>query len=102
MLKRVFILLTILTMLVANSVSACALTSEEKDRQYNAAVMQLESYLSDYKNDTAELEAIYRSFSELRGYEQSKFLGYYVSVLIKLSIGEYDYEMRTFPKQRIQ
>ena len=74
--------------------SASALTSTEKERLYNATITQLEAYLTDYKNDSSELRFIYDSFDELRGYEQSKFLGYYVTVLIKITENEYDYEMQ--------
>ena len=95
MFKRTIILLASLVLLLTNC-TAYAVTSAEKEKQYIATVLQLEEYLSEYKNDGIELEAIYRSFNDLRGYEQSKFLGYYVSLLIKISNGEYDYEMRTF------
>ena len=96
--KKMISVLTTILVLCTICFHANALTSVEKERLYSDTITQLEAYLTDYKNDSSALRFIYNSFDELRGYEQSKFLGYYVTVLIKITENEYDYEMRAILK----
>lgn len=92
--KKIFLIL-ILFIFLANSVSAFAMTTADKENNYKAAVLQLETYLESYGNSSMELAGVAGAFAELRGYEQSNFLGYYVSVLMKIADEEYDYELYT-------
>ena len=77
-------------------VPAYAVTSMEKDNNYAAAILQLETYLESAGNSSAELAGVHASFDALGGYEQSRFLSYYTSVLMKIADEEYDYELYMF------
>ncbi len=74
---------------------ATALTSQEKEEQYNAAVQQLETYLESSGNSSAELAGIRAAFEELGGYGYSRFLGYYTAVLMMTAEEEYNYDLFT-------
>lgn len=84
----------LLLCLIASSVThAFALTSTEKEEMYSAAVLELESYLENAGNSSEELVGILAAFDTLSGYEQSRFLGYYVRVLQKIADENYDQMM---------
>ena len=76
--------------------NAYAMTTIDKEETYKASVRELETYLENGENDSGKLIVIATSFEELRGYDQSKFFGYYVSVLMKVENEEYDYELNTY------
>ena len=93
---RQLIAVLLACILLLSSASAYAITSTEKENNYNAAVTQLEVYLESAGNSSAELAGIRTVFDSLGGYEQSRFLGYYASVLMKIADEEYDYELYMF------
>ena len=76
--------------------TAHAITSAEKESNYAAAILQLETYLETSGNSSAELAGIESTFRELGGYEQSRFLRYYVAVLMKIADEEYDFQLNTY------
>ena len=90
------IALLLIGILFLSIVPAYAITSAEKEKKYSAAILQLEVYLQSAGNSSAELFGIRSSFDSLGGYEQSRFLGYYTSVLMKIADEEYDYELYMF------
>ena len=75
---------------------ALAITSAEKESNYAAAILQLETYLENSGNSSAELAGIESAFRELGGYEQSRFFRYYVAVLMKIADEEYDFQLNTY------
>lgn len=75
---------------------AFALTSQEKEELYQAAVLQLEAYLDSFGNSSEELTGTINTFKELGGYSQSLNLGYYASVLAKIADEQYDFIMKTY------
>ena len=87
--RKILSILCAMVMLVSTT-SAFAMTTADKESNYNAAVLQLETYLETSGDNSAELAKIQSAFNELGGYEQSKFLGYYVSVLMKIADEAYD------------
>ncbi len=87
--KCIWIIAVILALTVA--VPAFALTSLEKEELYQGAVQELETYLEESENDAGRLYGIQDTFQQLGGYEESRFLGYYVDVLIHLAEEEYDF-----------
>ena len=82
--------------LFLSCVPAHAMTTTEKENNYNAAILQLETYLESAGNSSAELAGVRAAFDALGGYEQSRFLSYYTSVLMKIADEEYDYELYMF------
>ena len=75
--------------------SAFALTSAEKENSYNAAFLQLESYLESAESNSYELQSIANSFDELGSYNQSKFLRYYALILVRVAEEDYNYDLAT-------
>ena len=90
---RRFIAMLLAGVLLFSCVPAHALTSTEKENKYAAAITELETYLETSGNSSADLAGIESTFQELGGYEQSRFLRYYVSVLMKIADEEYDGEL---------
>lgn len=89
---------SILAMLLAgvlflSCVPAYAITSAEKENNYKAAILQLETYLESYGNDSTELLGIAVVFEDLHGYAKSTSFVNYISVLMKIADGEYDSDM---------
>ena len=93
---RRFIAMLLAGILLFSCVPAHAITNAEKDGYYSAALEELETYLENSGNSSADLAGIESTFRELGGYEQSRFLRYYVAVLMKIADESYDYELYTF------
>ena len=68
-------------------------TTKEKSRQYQAALEGLEAYLETPDGNGGNLYGIQSVFASLGGFEQSKCLYHYSTVLIKLSEETYDFEL---------
>ena len=79
--------------LFLSCVPAHAITSAEKENNYNAAVLELETYLESYGNDSAALLGISATFNDLHGYAKSTCFVNYISVLMKIAGEEYDSDM---------
>ena len=67
-----------------------AMSTQEKEDRYKAAVLQLESYLEAKQHAPDELEPIRAAFDELSQFRQSNFLKYYTIVLIRVEKDEFD------------
>ena len=94
--QKLFTAFCILAVL-AYGIPALATTSfQEKENNYQQAVFQLESYLEAGAESKEELKILFDAFIDLAGYEQSKNLGYYVSILRKAADGEYDFILSTY------
>ena len=93
---RQIITILLVCVLCFFSISAYAMTTVDKENYYSAAVTQLETYLETYGNSSAELAGILSAFNESGGYAQSKFLGYYTSILMKIADEEYDFALTTY------
>ena len=91
--KRIAVWVVLIALLQSIIFPAYGLTSAEKENNYSAAILQLETYLENAGNSSAELAGIENAFRELGGYEQSRFLRYYVNVLMKIADEEYDGEL---------
>ena len=96
MINKRFTAFVLVMIIITMAIPSYAMTSTEKENHYNAAIMQLETYLESFESNPIALMEIRSAFDELQGYEQSKFFGYYVSSLIKVEEEEYDYELYTF------
>ena len=70
--------------------TASAMSTQEKEDRYKAAVLQLESYLEAKQHAPDELEPIHAAFDELSQFRQSNFLKYYTIVLIRVEKDEFD------------
>ena len=91
--KRVlFLLLTVVALMAIVFSATAATTTEEKSRQYQAAISELEAYLESYGNE-GNLYGIQSVFESLGGFEKSKWLYYYTTVLVKLSEETYDFDL---------
>ena len=77
--------------LFLSSVPAYAMTTTEKENDYNAAFHQLEAYLNG--DMSVNLLAVSAAFYELKNYKYSSQFFDYVSVLIKIYDEEYDIEL---------
>ena len=95
-LRKNLILILIIIGMLPCSITALAMTTATKEENYKAAVLQLETYLETSGDNSAELAGILSAFNELGGYEQSKFLGYYVSVLMKIADEQYNFVLTTY------
>ena len=77
-------------MLLFATIPVYALTSPEKENRYAEAIQALEMYLEEQEEDEEQLELLYVSFKELKGYEKSSAFASYVHVLLLLAQEEYD------------
>ena len=94
-LKKLLSILFLVVLLLNATPAYTMMTSSNKEELYHAGINDLETYLESSGNDSSALVGILSIFDELGGYEQSKFLAYYVSALIKFAGEEYDYELYT-------
>lgn len=94
--KQVITIIVLAIILTSFWSSALTMTTIDKEKNYNAAVLQLEVYLETIEENTTELAKIKSSFESLRGYEQSTFFSYYVTVLMKVSEETYDYDLHMY------
>ena len=90
--KRIVALIVVLVFLFSFA-SSFATTSAEKENAYNAAVMQLETYLEAISDQSVDLSGTLSTFNELGGYSKSLQFGYYVLILLKIQNEEYDLEL---------
>ena len=93
--KKWFSILCVLIFLGKCS-SAFAMTTADKESNYTAAVLQLETYLQSFGNSSAALAGTADTFKELEGYGQSLYFSYYVTVLQKIADENYDFLMGTY------
>ena len=91
--KRFLSVLALLLALVLAAPAYAAMTSEEKDERYRAAVLELETYLESYGMNGTSLEGIEGMFGSLGGYSQSRCMYYYTQVLEKLAADDYGYDL---------
>ena len=92
--KRLLCLLLAIMVMYITIIPALAVTTtEEKNRQYQAAINELETYLETNDSSIGNLYGIQAVFATLGGFEQSKSLNYYTTVLIKLSEETYDFDL---------
>ena len=92
--RKFSVMLAIPALLLALALAApafAAMTSDEKEEKYRAAVLELETYLESYGMNGASLEGIEGVFGSLGGYSQSRCLYYYTQVLEKLAADDYGY-----------
>ena len=90
--KKQFVPVIALLLAIVLTVPAfAAMTSEERDERYRAAVLELEAYLESYGMNGTSLEGIEGMFGSLDGYSQSRCLYYYTQVLEKLAADDYGY-----------
>ena len=80
-------------LLLFSLIDAHAATSLEKENAYNAAVVQLETYIESLNHNSTKLDGILSAFNELRGYSMSLHFSYYISALTKIDNDEYDLEL---------
>ena len=90
--RLLFLILTVVALMAIVFPATAVTTTEEKSRQYQAAIRELEAYLESYGNE-GNLYGIQSVFESLGKFEQSKSLYYYTTVLIKLSEETYDFEL---------
>ena len=83
----------VFVMLLFSLIDAHALSSLEKESDYNAAIVQLETYIESLNHNSTELDGIFSTFNELRGYSMSLHFSYYISALAKIDNEEYDLEL---------
>ena len=69
-----------------------AQTTADREALYDAAVLQLETYLENAVDDVAALERLLNVFTELKSYRQSRGFSHYVTVLLKATLGEFDFQ----------
>ena len=91
LISTLLIWVTAFSIQIGNS-TAMALTSQEKEEKYNNVILELESFMESSSTLTARLDSLLFSLDELGGYEQSKPLSNYISVLIKVINNEFDYD----------
>ena len=87
------ILFTLLLAVLVSGSFAENISSSDKADWYNAAVMQLETYIESLSHNSEELEGIRDTFDKLGGYSMSMHFGYYISALAKIDNAEFDFEL---------
>lgn len=88
------LMLVMLLLVVSLSASASTLIStEEKEKAYTAAVVELESYLENPTVPGRSLSVIINEFKKLEQYQYSSELMYYAMTLRKIEADEYDSEL---------
>lgn len=90
---RIALLIVLILSLVTFS-AAHAQTTMEKDEIYNAAVLQLETYLEERHEESGKLQLILAAFEDLKGYNMSRQFSHYVTVLLKVANHEFDWELK--------
>ena len=84
--------LVIISVMAWQLAAAAPWTTAEKEQMYNAAILNLETYLEG-SSSASSLVGIEAVFSQLGRYEQSQPLMYYTRLLQKLEADEYDYDV---------
>ncbi len=87
-------LLVVLVLSLVTFSAAHAQTTMEKDEIYNAAVLQLETYLEERHEESGKLQLILAAFEDLKGYNMSRQFSHYVTVLLKVANHEFDWELK--------
>ena len=77
-------------MLLSCIPGALAMSTQEKEDSYAAAILQLEAYLESDQHAPGDLEPILFAFEQLQRFEQSHFFKYYVTVLMRVEKNEFD------------
>ena len=88
--KKCLLSATILIIVVLLCIpGAMAMSTQEKETKYNAAILALEDYLESNRHDPHELEQIAAGFDDLQ-FEHSKSFKVYIYVLIRVENNEFD------------
>ena len=88
-------LLLVLLLMHAVSPASAMMTTDEKTRLYQNAILELETYLESPNSKGESLYGIQATFQSLGRFEQSRNMNYYTMVHIKLYEETYDFEMKS-------
>lgn len=94
--KQLVAVLLLLSLALTYGFGAYAQTTSEKEAVYNGAIRELEVYLENMQDDSAQLAAIADAMSSLGGFRQSNFLRYYVLCLKLIAEENYRTELNIY------